>query len=86
MVGVVIPANAMWAERLSGKVEQLSADLDCSQIEKVPYIPDFNLRQGSMESHQAVLKDVVGLHPAAQARMTVKHLAGELEEPVTGMV
>jgi len=39
-----------------------------------------------MESNQAVLQNIIGLYPAAQAGSAAKHLPGELEEPAAGMV
>lgn len=85
-VGVMIPADAVRSECFSGQVEQLPSDLDGSEAEEMPRIKHLDSGQRSMEPHQAALKDIIRLHPAAQARVPTEHLPREFEEAVAGMV
>ena len=83
---MVVSADAMRAEGFPRQVEQFAPDLHGRQVEEVSNVSDLCLGQGSVKANQAPLENVIGLHPAAEARMAVKHLSGEPEEPITRMV
>lgn len=86
MIRVVIPADAVRTECFPGEVKQFPSDLDRGEIKEVPDVLNFGLVQGSVQPHQAVLKNVVRLHPAAKAGPAVKHFPSELEKAAAGMV
>jgi hypothetical protein len=47
---------------------------------------DLDGRQSTVEAEERVREDIIGLHPPPRARVALKHLAGEPQEPVAGVV
>jgi hypothetical protein len=61
---VVVSADAMWAEVLPREIKQLATNLDRCQVKEMPDISNFCLGQRPVEANQAVLENVIRLHPA----------------------
>ena len=83
---MVVGPTAFWPKVVLGEIEKLSADLDCGQIEEMPNRLDSHVRQGPVQPDHGVLVNVVRLFPSPQARVAMKHLAGEPQQSVAGMI
>src|SRR6266540_1520580 len=72
-----VGARSVRSEEVTGQVEQLASHLRGGQTEKIAHRAGTYLLQGSQQTHQGVLEDVVGLDPVLDTGKATDHLAGE---------
>jgi hypothetical protein len=85
MIGVMVGGVALGTEVVFLEVEQFPADHFAGKVKEMPDRLQLHVGQREMQPEQGVLKDVVGLLPAAERGIAVKHLPGELQEPAAGV-
>ena len=85
VVGVMFFCNTKRTKMMSSEVDQLASDLESCQIEEVTHGFYRLCGECIVEPKHGVLEHVVGLLPATQAWIGVKHLASESLQAFTGM-
>jgi hypothetical protein len=86
MVGVVVAGFAVDAVVPFLEVKQFPSHLLGGQVEEMSDRFHLHGREGPVQADERVLENIVRLLPSPQAWKASEHLAGEFEEPVTGMV
>jgi hypothetical protein len=83
---MVVGPDPVRPEVMLGKVEEFPPHLYRRQVEEVPNRLNLDLGQRPVKANERVLKNVIGLLPAAKVRVAVEHLPGQAKQPVAGMI
>ncbi len=74
-VGFMLGCLAFWPEVVTGEINERSANLCRRESKKLTSRFRLDITQRPMQSHHGTLEDIVGLFPAAQARIVAEHLS-----------
>ena len=82
----MIASDPLWAEVLSGKIDEFSADLYGCQVEKVPDAFHLHRVDRPMQPNHTVLENIISLLPAAEAGVLVEHPPRKPQQAVAGVM
>jgi len=86
LVSMVLLSDAFGSEMMPGQINQLSPNVDCCQIEKMPDGLKLHFVERPMQPENRVLKNIIRLFPPAKTRVVAQHLSCESQKTLASMV
>jgi hypothetical protein len=86
LVSMVLLSDAFGSEMMPGQVNQLSPNMNCCQIEKMPDGLELHFFETPVQLEHRVLKNIIRLFPPAETRVVAQHLSRESQKTLARMV
>jgi hypothetical protein len=61
----MVGSTSLRAEMMLLEIKEFASDLDCREVEEVPYRLNLYVGQGTVEAEEAVLENIVGRLPTS---------------------